>query len=57
MEKEKYRVAEGVTWVNGAKTPGDSIVELTPAQAAYDLGIGRIELMVAVAEPKAKAGK
>ncbi|WP_173087702.1 hypothetical protein [Devosia sp. 1635] len=44
MDKKTYDVAPGVAWVNGAPTPKDRKVELTAAQAQYDLGLGRISL-------------
>ena len=36
-----YRVSEGVDRINGKKVTG-STVQLTPAQALYDLSLGRI---------------
>ena len=42
MEKRTYRVAEGVDWVNGARVPASRKVELPPAEALFDLGLGRI---------------
>jgi hypothetical protein len=42
MEKQRYAVADGVPWVNGRRVPDDRIVELTEAEAAFDLGYARI---------------
>ena len=36
-----YRVSEGVDRIDGKKVTG-STVQLTPAQALYDLSLGRI---------------
>lgn len=47
MDKKTYEVAEGVAWVNGAKTPKDRKIVLTDAEAQYDLGLGRIKLLTA----------
>lgn len=44
MDKKVYEVADGVDWVNGAKTPANRRVELSEAEAQYDLGLGRIRL-------------
>ena len=36
-----YRVAEGVSRINGRKVDGPT-VDLTPAEALYDLSLGRL---------------
>lgn len=36
-----YRVAEGVSRINGRKVDGPTI-DLTPAEALYDLSLGRL---------------
>ena len=36
-----YRVSEGVDRINGKKISGDT-VQLTPAEALYDLSLGRL---------------
>ena len=36
-----YRVAEGVSRINGGKVDGPTIA-LTPAEALYDLSLGRL---------------
>ncbi|WP_137136557.1 hypothetical protein [Rhizobium sp. FKY42] len=43
-----YQVSEGVTLINGKKVEGKT-VELTPAEALYDLSLGRL------IDPKPKA--
>ncbi|HEV7418064.1 MAG TPA: hypothetical protein VGN98_18090 [Tianweitania sediminis] len=55
MQKKTYEVAQGVAWVNGKKTPKDRKVELTDAEAQYDLGLGRISLGAAKTKPKEPA--
>ena len=52
MDKKTYDVAPGVAWVNGAPTPTDRTVELTVAEAQYDLGLGRIALAQAKSATK-----
>lgn len=42
MSKIWYRVAPGVMWVNGAPVPEDRRVSLSKAEAAFDIGQGRI---------------
>ncbi|MDQ0314850.1 hypothetical protein [Amorphus orientalis] len=42
MDKREYEVAEGVTWVNGAKVPATREVSLTAKEATYDLSLNRI---------------
>lgn len=42
--KRRYEVAEGVEWVNGQKLKGRKTVDLTDAEAAYDLVHGFIAL-------------
>lgn len=39
----KYKVADGVTWVAGRAVKPGSTIDLTPAEALYEAGIGRIE--------------
>ncbi|HEV7293097.1 MAG TPA: hypothetical protein VGN79_12330 [Devosia sp.] len=56
MEKQIYDVAEGVAWVNGAKTPKSRKVELTAAEASYDLGLGRITPESKSSKLKASSG-
>lgn len=42
MNKQWYRVAPGVTWVNGARVkPGQRLL-LSYAEAQFDLGLARI---------------
>jgi hypothetical protein len=45
-DKKTYAVSDGVTWVNGAPVSKDRKVELTAAEAAFDLGYARIEPFV-----------
>lgn len=42
MTKTKYLVREGVDWVNGARVPADRKVDLTDAEARFDLDLDRI---------------
>ena len=56
MEKKTYEVAPGVAWVNGSPTPKDRKVELTAAEAQYDLGLGRIALVGTAPKAQAKTG-
>ncbi|MEJ8474456.1 hypothetical protein [Roseibium algae] len=42
MTKTTYAVAPGVAFVNGARVPEGGVVSLTPAEARFDLGLGRI---------------
>lgn len=42
MEKQPYRVREGVDRINGARVPMNRIVHLTAAEALFDRSIGRI---------------
>lgn len=42
-DRKLYRVREGVEWVNGARVSATRIVELTEAEARFDLEQGRIE--------------
>lgn len=42
----KYRVMDGVEWINGAKTPENRIVELSELESQYDLQLGRVEPVV-----------
>ncbi|WP_172123218.1 hypothetical protein [Devosia sp. 919] len=56
MDKKTYEVAPGVAWVNGSPTPKDREVELTAAEAQYDLGLGRITLLGTAPKAQAKAG-
>ena len=56
MVKKTYTVAEGVDWINGAKTPSNREVELTDVEALYDEGLGRIvEKAPAKTNPQGKA--
>lgn len=42
-DRKLYRVREGVAWVNGTRVPDTRIVELTEAEARFDLDQGRLE--------------
>lgn len=42
MATKRYRVADGVAWVNGRTVPENRIVSLTEAEALFDLAHGRI---------------
>lgn len=42
--KKTYLVAEGVTEINGAPVPVNRRVELTDAEALYDLAHDRLQL-------------
>ena len=44
METKTYRVKDGVSWVNGKPVPKNRKVELTDAEARFDLGYARISL-------------
>ena len=37
-----YTVADGVEWINGAPVPESREVDLSEAEALYDLALGRI---------------
>lgn len=47
MEKQTYRVSDGVEWINGARVPADRLVQLNEAEARYDRALGRLTLEVA----------
>ena len=51
MNKTNYRVAAGVTTINGASVPDSGVVELSPAQALFDLAHGRLEPDLAQSVP------
>ncbi|KZM44486.1 hypothetical protein [Labrenzia sp. OB1] len=42
MQRKTYQVADGVSVINGAQVPANRTVKLTPAEARYDLSIGRL---------------
>lgn len=42
--KKTYKVAPGVAWVNGARVPADRKVQLTDAEARFDIEQGRVTL-------------
>lgn len=42
--KRAYKVAPGVAWVNGVRVPDDRKVQLTDAEARFDIEQGRITL-------------
>ncbi len=44
MTTRAYEVADDVPFVNGAPVPKARVVHLTDAEAAFDLGLGRIKL-------------
>lgn len=44
MNKQTYRVRDGVDWINGARAPDSRLVDLTAGEAMYDLAVGRIAL-------------
>lgn len=52
MSKKTYLVRDGVDWVNGACVPADRKVELTDAEARFDLDLDRITPMAPAAQPK-----
>ncbi|HEX5935820.1 MAG TPA: hypothetical protein VFY63_16800 [Pseudorhizobium sp.] len=37
-----FRIKPGVEWINGRRVRGRTSVRLTPAEAAYDLGLSRL---------------
>lgn len=43
MTMKSYRVRPGVEWVNGARVPATRKVNLSDAEARFDLDHGRIE--------------
>lgn len=57
METKTYRVRDGVNWVNGQPVPKSRKVELTDAQARFDLGYARISLdgQTTASKPKGEA--
>ena len=55
--KKIYLVAPGVTEINGARVPASRRVELTEAEALYDLGHGRLTLPPPRKRGPAKATK
>ena len=43
MTTKAYDVTEDVPFVNGAPVPASRVVHLMEAEAAFDLGLGRIK--------------
>lgn len=39
---QKYKVVDGVGWINGVKVPPSRMVILTPAQALFEVSNGRV---------------
>lgn len=38
----EYRIKPGVAWINGGAVGDAKTIALTTAEAAYDLGLGRV---------------
>ena len=57
MNKLKFRIREDVKEINGAAVPDSRIIELTKAQAEYDLSVGRLEKVKPKRQPAPKATK
>lgn len=53
---DDYHVADGVDWVNGKRVPKSRKVELTKAEAKFDLDHGRISSKP-FAKPTPKGGE
>lgn len=51
MNRKNYRVADGVTRINGAPVPASRRVSLTDAEALYERALGRL-----APEPHAEPG-
>jgi len=56
MDKQTYRALPGVDWVNGVRVPKNRQVQLTEAEARYDLDHGRIETVPAPEQSSAAHG-
>ncbi|GHA13367.1 hypothetical protein GCM10007989_04960 [Devosia pacifica] len=52
MTKTTYEARPDVAWVNGKPVPKNRRVELTEAEAGYDLSLGRIAPVGSKAKPK-----
>jgi hypothetical protein len=52
MEKSNYRVAPGVTQINGQPVPQSGIMELTAAEAMFDKAHGRLTLDAGASVPQ-----
>ncbi|SON55530.1 hypothetical protein HDIA_1989 [Hartmannibacter diazotrophicus] len=57
MTTESYRVRDGYAYVNGAPVPASRIVDLTEAEARFDLDRGRIDKVPAKARRRKAAAE
>lgn len=52
MKKVRYKVLGGIEYVNGAKVPAGREVDLSEAEASFDLAQGRISLVTSTRSEK-----